>query len=300
MIKAILTLLFLVAGAAPVVADKAPFADIHLHYNWDQEEVVEPAKAVQILQDHNVVLAVVFSTPTPNALKLVGQDGVRIIHFFSPYISVRNRNSWFRDEQVLVEARQGLQSGKFSGIGELHVVPGLGPRRDDNVLQGLLKLAAEFNVPFNIHTEAASHSFFKPICQQYSGVRFLWAHAGGLLPPEDAVSIFKVCPNVWIELSAKDPWHYGGLADDDGKLKENWKKVLLQYPDRFMVGTDPVWNAHQRDRWYEADEGWLHYDKFINFHRNWLGQLPKQVEEKIRLTNALEFFSKKPANHSSN
>ena len=268
------------------------FADIHLHYNWDQEELVTPEQAIRILKKNNVSLAVVFSTPTPNALKLASQEGLRVIHFFSPYISVRNRSGWFRSEEVLVRAREGLQNRTYAGIGELHVVSGMGPRRDNKIFQGLLKLAAEFDVPFNIHTEASSHTFLKPICQQHSTVRFLWAHAGGALAPHDAVAIFKDCPNVWIELSARDPWHYGGLVDEKGKLRNEWKNVLLAHPERFMVGTDPVWNAHQRDRWYEADEGWLHYEKFINFHRKWLAELPEEVEKKIRIENALNFFFK--------
>jgi predicted TIM-barrel fold metal-dependent hydrolase len=73
-------------------------------------------------------------------------------------------------------------------------------------------------------------------------------------------------------------------------LHAGWKALLEKYPDRFMVGTDPVWKAHQVNRWYEADEGWKHYDKFISFHRKWLKELPADVEEKIRLENALAFF----------
>jgi len=287
----IILLLLLACSSAPLkqAAGKA-FADVHLHYNWDQEELVAPEQAIKILQDNNVSLAVVFSTPTPNALKLASRKDLRVIHFFSPYISVRNRNSWFRDQEVLVRAREGLQSRTYAGIGELHVVSGMGPRRDNKVLQGLLELAAEFDVPFNIHTEASSAAFLKPICQQHRKVRFLWAHAGGTLAPDDAVIIFKDCPNVWIELSARDPWHYGGLVDEKGDLRKEWHKVLSKYPERFMVGTDPVWHAHQRDRWYEADEGWLHYSDFINFHRKWLAELPDEAERKIRLENAMHFF----------
>jgi hypothetical protein len=59
-----------------------------------------------------------------------------------------------------------------------------------------------------------------------------------------------------------------------------------------MTGTDPVWNAYQIYRWYEADEGWDHYDDFLRFHRNWLKQLPATVEKKVRLTNAQGFFDR--------
>jgi len=293
MLLTVLIPLFLCAcgTAAQKEGVDQPFADVHLHYNWDQAELVAPAQAIKTLQDHNVVLAVVFSTPTANALQLTSQDDLRVIHFFSPYISVRNRSYWFDDEQVLVEARAGLQNGHYQGIGELHVVSGMGPRRDNKVLQGLLKLAAEFKVPFNIHTEASSYAFLQPLCQQHPSVRFLWAHAGGILGPSHAEAIIRACPNVWLELSAKDPWHYGGLVDDNGKLRAEWRDVLLKYPDRFMTGTDPVWKAQERHRWDEADAGWLHYAEFIRFHRNWLAQLPAAVEQKIRLQNALEFFS---------
>lgn len=277
------------AGADEIVPK--PFADIHLHYNWDHEELLKPEQAIQILLDNHVTLAVVFSTPSTNALKLTSTDGLHVIHFFSPYISGYWRSSWFIHDEVLTHARKGLQDGTYTGIGEVHMVSGLGPRRDNKVLQGLLKLAAEYDAPFNIHTEASSHLFFKPICRQYSSVRFLWSHAGGILGAEEATRIFDVCPNVWLELSARDPWHYGGLVDETGMLRPEWKKMFIKYPDRFMVGTDPVWHAHQRERWYEADEGWYHYQDLIGFHRKWLAELPDEVEYKIRLGNAMRFFA---------
>lgn len=156
------------------------------------------------------------------------------------------------------EARKGLQEKRYFGIGEVHVISGLGPRRDNKVLQGLLKLAREFAVPFTIHTEASSYKFLLPICQQYHDVTFLWAHAGGILGAEHSRSIIAACPNVFIELSARDPHHYGGLLDANGELRAAWRELFIAYPERFMLGTDPVWHAHQVDRWYEADEGWLH------------------------------------------
>jgi hypothetical protein len=293
-LKTALFTYFLLAfySLASAADDSSPFADVHLHFNWDQEELLSAQDALKILEKHNVRLAVVFSTPSANALKLSEISNGCVIPFFSPYITGRSRNNWYRDKQVLVLARQGLESGRYKGIGELHVISGLGPRRDNRILQGLLEMAAEFNVPFNIHTETSDYRFLEPICKQHSKVRFLWAHAGGVLGPEHTEGIIKACPNVWIELSARDPHHYGGLADDEGRLRTGWKAVMLKYPDRFMVGTDPVWNAHQVNRWYEADEGWLHYEKFITFHRGWLTELPDEVEQKIRLDNALAFFNR--------
>ncbi len=127
------------------VADE-PFADVHLHFNWDQEELISAEEALEILTKHNVVFGVVFSVPSANALKLSKLSPKTIIPFFSPYITGHSRNNWYYDTKVLKQARDGLQKGLYKGIGELHVISGLGPRRDNPVLQGLLSLAAEYDV----------------------------------------------------------------------------------------------------------------------------------------------------------
>ena len=136
-----------------------------------------------------------------------------------------------------------------------------------------------------------SHKYFLPVCKQFPKVRFLWAHAGGILSADQVGELMKRCANVWVELSARDPWHYGLFTDSDDKLLPGWKSLFETYPDRFMTGTDPVWNAHQTYRWYEADEGWSHYQQLNHFHRQWMRQLSAGIEKKIRIDNALRFFN---------
>jgi predicted TIM-barrel fold metal-dependent hydrolase len=278
----------LVVVSLPLKAE--PFVDIHTHYNWDQAEVVSPQQVMDILDKYGVTLAVVTSTPSLDALELKRVGGDRIVPFFSPYITGRSRHVWAYDERVLVQARQALSSGKFFGIGETHLYSGLGPRRDNKIFEGLLALAVEFDVPFMIHTEASDYRYFLPICQKHTKVRFLWAHAGSILGPKQVGQLLAQCPNVWVDLSARDPWHYGSLVSENGQLPDDWRQLFQRYPDRFMVGTDPVWNAHQVNRWYEADEGWKHYQKFIDFHRAWLNQLPDELRRKLQYENGLKFL----------
>lgn len=270
-----------------------PFADMHLHFNWDQEELLSADEAVKILNKHNVVLAAVSSVPSSYALKLARAGGDWIIPFYSPYYHAGNRLNWFYDEKVVTETRKAMESGQYFGIGEVHLMSGVGPRRDNPVFQGLLKLADEFRVPVLIHTDASSYEYLVPICQAYPGVRFLWAHAGGVIDAQGLKDLLPHCDNVWFDLAARDPWHYGYLTDENGKLLPGWLDVMTAYPERFITGTDPVWNAHQIYKWYEADEGWFHYEKFINFHRQWFTQLPAEVADAIRLHNAQKFFNNK-------
>ena len=269
------------------------FADIHLHFNYTHAEVTRVEDAVNKLKQHNVVLATVSSEPTEFALQMRDYAGDWIIPFASPYYKAGNRLNWYYDNKLLDAIRQQLESGRYGGIGEVHITAGVGPRRDNPVFTGLLRLAQEFKLPFLIHTDTDDYRFLLSICQNYAEVRFIWAHAGGLLQPDQLAPLMQLCPNVWLDLAARDPDHYGGLTDNNGKLLAGWYELIIQYQERIMTGTDPVWNAEQIYRWYEADEGWEHYDDFIRFHRAWMKQLPAAVENKVRLTNAQRFFSVK-------
>ena len=274
----------------PTSPDYKPFADIHLHYNWDQEEVIDPPTVVKRLQDENIVLGVVSSMPSDYALKLKAAGGDRIIPLFSPYITPPHRQNWYLDKTVVEQARDGLENKKYFGIGELHLWSGLPPRQDNEILLALFQLAQQHDVPFLLHTESSDAKYIIPICQQHNEVRILWAHAGGILKPNDVENAMQQCPNLWVELSARDPWRYNTLVNDNGNLPEAWRALIVKYPDRFMTGSDPVWGVTKTQRWDEPDEGWDHLHDLIQFHRKWLGELPADVEEKVRLTNALAFF----------
>lgn len=285
------TILFAQPAISEQVKSPEPFADIHTHFNWRQKEVTPVDYVVDQLKKHNSVLVQVSSTPSKLALELADAAGDFVKPYFSPYLTVRHRNIWPHDERVVTEARKGLASGQFKGIGELHMYPDLGLRRENKVFNGLLQLAVEFDVPFLIHTAASSHLFFAPVCQKYPSVRFIWAHAGNRLQPSDIDKLMQQCPNLWAEVSARDPWRYNSLTDKDNRLLPGWRELFIKYQDRFMTGTDPVWGNNEDNRWVSGDEAWEHYSQIIEWHRHWLKQLPPEVEEKIRLTNALKLIS---------
>ena len=270
--------------------ESKPFADIHLHYNWDQEEIIDPETVVQRLKAENIKLGVVSSVPSNYALKLREAGGEWIIPIFSPYITPPHRQSWYLDKAVVEQAREGLENKKYYGIGELHLWSGLPPRQDNEILLALFHLAEQHDVPFLLHTESSDTKYIIPICQKHHKVRILWAHAGGILKPEDVEHAMLECSNLWIELSARDPWRYNTLVEDKGNLPAAWRELIIKYPDRFMTGSDPVWGVTKTQRWDEPDEGWDHLHQLIEFHRGWLAELPPDVEEKVRLSNALAFF----------
>ncbi len=275
-----------------VAATDRPFADVHLHYNWDHSEQLTVREAIDRLRRQRVSLAVVSSTPPENALKLRAAGGDWIVPLFRPYLKPGKRHSWFNDPAVLPAARRALASGKYRGIGEFHLIAGLGPDRRNRILHGLIKLGIEYQLPILIHTEASSYRYFLPLCRRYPRARFLWAHAGGILDARQVGRLIQACRNVWVEFSARDNWRYlqSPITDRHGRLLPAWLQLIRTYPDRFMVGTDPVYPVDQLTHWEVENTGWQRIGDFIAYHRRWLRRLPVPLEKKLRLGNAQRFF----------
>jgi hypothetical protein len=294
-LKQIFSVLLLVAmGSLAHAAERPkPMADIHLHYNSEQVGVTSPEDAIAALKRNNVVLAVVAGTPPDLALEIKKAGGDWIVPIFSPYLGASYRKTWFKKDDVLVEADKALASGEYKGIGEFHLRHVLGPSRDNPVMLGLIELGIKYEVPLLIHTEASSEKYFEPLCLKYPKARFLWAHAGGVLRADQVGRLMDKCSNVWVELSARDPWRYiyAHITDESGKLLPGWLALMKKYPSRFMTGSDTVWPVDNLHRWDEPDTGWQEIDRFLAFHRKWISQLPPDLESKVRLENAQAFFA---------
>jgi predicted TIM-barrel fold metal-dependent hydrolase len=144
-----------------------------------------------------------------------------------------------------------------------------------------------------VHTETSDHRFFLPLCRKYPEVRFQWAHAGGLLGPEQVGALLAGCANVWVDFAARDPWKYirSQIVDENGHLLPGWLALIQRYPDRFMIGSDPVWPIENRNPWDEADTGWDMLAELIQFHHRWLAELPPELAQKLRVENARRFYA---------
>jgi len=286
-------LLLLLAVFAADLCALEPVADMHLHYKWSQQDVTSAAEAVAVLAQQNIVMGVVIGTPAELALELVQLEPRKIVAIFSPYRIGGDWQRWARDPEVVPRARVALASGAYHGIGELHLIGGFSPRLEKAlVLQALMQLAGEYAVPIMLHTEFSRPVMMLELCRRYPETRILWAHAGSILAPQQVAQVLDACSNVWAGLAARDPWRFvnNPLTDKDGRLLPEWRALLLRYPDRFMLGSDPVWPVEQMDRWDESDTGWQELGRFWGFHRQWLRQLPETVARKIGCENAVALF----------
>jgi hypothetical protein len=280
---ALTTLLFL--SVFPTQAAQPRFADSHIHYNWDQAELISADDVIAKLKQANVGLTIVASTPSHLALKLREAGGDWVIPFFSPYIHELGKRDWFLDDQVVTQAEAGLRQGLYFGIGEIHFMAGFAPRPDNKIFRGLMQLARRYQVPVLIHIDSSNEQYFLNICRAYPDLRLIFAHAGGNLKPRHIDAILRQCANVWVDLSARDPWRYGGLTDERHLLLPAWRDLILRYPDRFTTGTDAVWRVTRTQSWDQPDDGWDHYQQLYDFHWSWLNDLPSEVRRKIAWEN---------------
>ncbi|MBT8122261.1 MAG: amidohydrolase [Gammaproteobacteria bacterium] len=275
------------------VSAQLPVADMHLHYKWSQQEVTSPDEALRLLGAAQVALGVVIGTPAERALALTQRSNGRLVPIWSPYREGGDWSRWATDKSVVQRARAALASGNYYGIGELHLVGGFAPRATPgDVTAQLMQLAGEYDVPVLLHTEFSRADRMQVLCTAHPRTRIVWAHAGAILPPAAVEAVLASCDNVMAGLAARDPWRFvnNPITDKQGKLLPAWRALLLRYPDRFMVGSDPVWPVDQLDRWDEADTGWQELGRFWAFHRNWLVDLPHNVAVRIACINAVDTF----------
>ncbi|MCG8058745.1 MAG: amidohydrolase [Candidatus Thiodiazotropha endolucinida] len=279
----------------PCVSDErlTKLADIHLHWKWNQKEVTEPEEAIKILRDNNVTLAVVTGTPPELALELQQLAPDIVIPIYGIYQDHIDWSNWYHDNELVGRVRLALESGKFRGIGELHMISGFISDWKNPNISGLFELAAEFDVPILVHTEFSKADYLMGFCSTHPKTRFLWAHAGSILAPDEVARALSQYANLSVELSARDPWrHVGRPIDDKGVLKIEWSNLVIAYASRFMIGSDPVWPVEQLNPWDEPDTGWQELSRFLGFHREWLKQLPVEVAQKVRYQNAIDYFKR--------
>ncbi|MGB5252550.1 MAG: amidohydrolase family protein [Sedimenticolaceae bacterium] len=282
----------LITSLGAVATERAPIADIHLHWKWNQKEVTTPAQAIEILRAQDVALAVVTGTPPELALELHDLAPDRVLPIYGIYRIPGEWSSWHLDPTLLQRVRDALQTGRYVGIGEIHMIGGFISDWKNPIISGLFELAAEFGVPVLLHTEFSRANYTLGLCQAFPNTRILWAHAGSMLAPSEVDRVLQGCPNVYAELSARDPWRHRGnrIVDDAGELLPAWRALISSHSDRFMIGSDPVWPVDRLNPWDEPDSGWQELPRFLDFHRRWLATLPEEQAAAIRWENARRFF----------
>jgi predicted TIM-barrel fold metal-dependent hydrolase len=263
------TMLLALAWAPLAAAAELPIFDAHLHYSHDAWEVLSPAEAVAILRKAGVKRALVSSSGDEGQQRMKALAPDLVITELRPYRSRGEIGTWARDESVPRYLEERLAKYTYSGIGEFHL---FGADADLPVPRRLVELARIHGLYLHAHSDADA---VERIFRQWPQARILWAHSG-FERPEKVAEMLRKYPSLWCDLAFRTDHASGGKVDPD------WRRVFLEFPDRFMVGTDSF-----------TPERWHYVEPHARWSREWLADLPAEVAEAIAWKNGERLFAPK-------
>jgi hypothetical protein len=257
------------AAASAFAAEPLPLFDAHLHYNAEAAAVYPVPAALEILRRNGVRAVLATSTPNDGTRALVAGSSpdLVVVPFVRPYRGDPDRATWFGDPQILALIEAELARGGYRGVGEFHV---FGNDAAADVIRRVVDLAVGRGLYLHAHCDESALDL---IFAHNAGARVIWAHTGFSVPPDRIERALKRYPALWGELS----YRYDMTAS--GSLTPAWRRLLLEFPDRFVIGSD-TW----------TNERWERYDEIVAWYRGWLAELPGEVARAIAWTNAQTLF----------
>jgi hypothetical protein len=247
-------------------AQELPIFDAHLHYSHDAWESVPVADVLAILRKAGVRRALVSSSGDDGQQRLFAAAPDLIVPELRPYRTRADVGTWVRDDSVIPYLEARLRRYRYAGIGEFHLY---GADADLPVPRRLVELARKYELFLHAHSDADA---VERLFRQWPQARILWAHAG-FERPERVAEMLRKHASLWCDLAFRTDHGSGGKVD------AAWRKAFLEFPERFMVGTD----TYTPERWHYVPE-------HAAWSRAWLAELPRDVAEQIAWKNGERLF----------
>ena len=179
-----------------------------------------------------------------------------------PYRNRGETGSWMRDPTIIAHVEARLKANTYAGIGEFHAY---GADADTPIMRRMVELAKERKIFLHAQSDADA---VERIFKQNPGAYVLWAHSG-FAQIDKVRDMLAKHKTLWADLAFRSDQAPGG------RLDASWKKLFLDYPERFMVGTD----TYVPERWHYVVEQ-------ARYSRAWLADLPAEVADNIAYRNA--------------
>jgi hypothetical protein len=258
----------LACGGAALAADAPlPIFDAHLHYSHDAWERLPPKDAVALMRQAGLRHAMVSSSSDEGTQMLRAEAPDLVLPALRPYRRRGEIGTWMHDATVVTHLEQRLKQYRYVAIGEYHVY---GADADLPVVRRVVELAREHGLFLHSHSDADA---IERQFRQDPGARILWAHAG-FDTPERVREMLRKHPNLGADLAFRSDHAPGGTLD------AGWRAAFLEFPGRFLLGTD----TFTPERWYYVVE-------HANLARAWLAGLPPEVAERIAYGNGEALFA---------
>ena len=274
-------LLFALAGAAAAQAYTGPIFDAHLHYNDEARQAGHTLGDVLGRLQRSGVRAVVANSRPNDGTRLLASAreaaraaGVTVVPFVRLYRNRADYSGWFADASirtmVLEELAAGTEAGPYRGLGEFHLYDSA--NADGPVARQLMQLAEAKQLAVLAHVDDAA---IDRLMAHAPRVRLIWAHTGiGGTSVERVRALLQKYPTLMGELSYRP-----GLTTAGGGLSDEWKALLTEHSERFLLGSDTWINAR-----------WDGYEGLMTDARRWLADLSVPAARRIAWENGARLF----------
>jgi hypothetical protein len=223
------------------------------------------------LRKAGVKRALVSSSNDEGTQKLLAEAPDIIIPELRPYRTRGDLGTWVRDDAIVTYVEERLRRHRYVAIGEFHLY---GTDAELPVPRRIVQLAKQYGLMLHAHSDAEAVEL---LFRQDPEARILWAHAG-FERPERVREMLRKYRNLWADLAFRTDHAPGG------KLAPEWREAFLEFPDRFMVGTDTF-----------VPERWHFVAEHAAWSRGWLAELPPDVADRIAWKNGEAVFGTAPA-----
>lgn len=279
--------------ATPIVVAELPVIDLHFH-----PEAAWGDALISLFDGLNVRAAGSGAQASDaDALALAERFAPRIVPFGGGYplrqsVLQLGAPAWNLEDAgvraYLDTLEADVAAGRFAGIGEIHVdstasyFTGTPPIRfpaDAPLMQRLWAMSVEHGVPVQLHMDGSPESVAsmeRLLASDRRGT-LLWAHTGHYAEPPLVRRLLQDHPNLHCELSYRSsisPSRTAVPLDSAGVLREEWRALIEEFPDRFVVGTDLSVASHSE------------YTRHIGFWRAIFEQLTPETAALLAHGNA--------------
>lgn len=200
-------------------------------------------------------------------------------------------------------------------------------RPDHPLFLLLVEIAAKRNVPIDFHMDAVAEPIstpqklkdmsqrnpptltpnlaqFEKLLAHERGARIVWAHAGvdhtGVLSVELIRRMMGAHPNLYMSIKAlpQSPEPNTALARE-GRLRPDWRKLIAEFPDRFVMGTDRFYGSSATGMapggrgTTRVSAGSIFMERTVPMTtaaQTLLSQLPPQLAQKVAVDNVKAIY----------
>lgn len=253
-----------------------PIFDAHIHYKEPAWADYSVSDIVGLMDRNGVAMGLVSSSPDEGTIRLLDFAPRRIVPELRPYHGDVGSSNWTEAPEMRSYLMGKLKQHSHDGIGEFHIRSRA--MWDEDLFRDIIAMAKARDLFLHVHSGA------EPIRWLYDldpDVKIIWAHAGLGEPASEVFRLMSEYPTLMADTSLRE---YAILGFDE-TLDPEWQKIIFDFQDRLMVGSDTWVNSQ-----------WDNYESIIASNRRWLSKLPRSIAEKIAYRNAARFFNRDISN----